>query len=76
MKFFSPQVLKHALTGFAGKHQVENDGIVDTLFSEERTGFAVGGMIDCQPGLAQRGNNICRKPLLVFNQEYAHQMTT
>jgi hypothetical protein len=33
-------------------------------------------MIHCQPGLAQGSNNILGKPLLVFDQEYAHDMTT
>src|SRR5580704_5612138 len=44
MKSSSPQILEHTLTALAGKHQVEDDCIVETLFGEQRTGFAVGGM--------------------------------
>jgi ParB-like chromosome segregation protein Spo0J len=49
---------------------------LDLDFNLEATGFSVGGMIYYQPGLAQGSYNILRKPALVFNQEYAHDVAT
>ncbi len=67
------QVMENPLAALAGKHQVENDRIINALLGEVGTRFPIGGMIHRQPGFAQGGNNVFRQPLLVFDQEYAHE---
>src|SRR5450631_4033865 len=76
MKFLSTQVLKDSLAALAGKHQVKHNRVINALLSEVRTRFSVCGMIHSQSGFAQRSNNVLSQPLLVFDQEYAHDMTT
>src|ERR1700722_4280294 len=75
MKFSATQVLENTLAALAGKHQVKHDCVINILLAKMRTGFSVGSMIHCQPGFAQCGHNILRQPLLVFDQEYSHEVT-
>src|SRR5450631_3346798 len=76
MQFLPTQVLKDTLTALEGKHQIKHDRVINVLLSEVRTCFSVGGMVHGQSGFAQRSNNVLSQPLLVFDEEYAHDMTT
>jgi hypothetical protein len=68
-----PQVVKYLLSALAGQHQIEHDGVVNTLFRQMRPLVAVRGMIDGQSYFTQRGNDILCQALLVFDQKHTHR---